>query len=513
VHSPSAPLASRAWAVKSQAAEVARQRKPRRLDSRQALGQTVAMARLVLLALLLLISITRPALAVALDGATLGLPWLLPFVGLLLMIAVGPQLFPTLWHAHYGKIAAGWCALTLVPMAVLHGLIAAAEALTHVMSDFISFIILLFALYTVAGGIVISGRMRATPATNTIVLAIGTLLASVIGTTGASMILIRPLLRANEARPHRIHVVVFFIILVANIGGALTPLGDPPLLVGFLRGVDFFWPMQHLWRPTTLVAGVGLLLFFAIDLMVSRREQPAPRPAEEAGSIGVRGGFNIALIAIIIGAVLLSAVWTPGLGFSLLGTQFEAQNIVRDIVILLVALLSVRVSPAEHRLANGFTWEPIVEVAKLFAAIFVAIIPVIAMLQAGRNGVFAPLLELVTAKDGRPHEAAYFWLTGGLSAFLDNAPTYLVFYQLAGGDASVLMGPLAGTLSAISMGAVYMGALTYIGNAPNMMVYAIAEERGVKMPSFFAYLFYASLILLPMFALLTFLPMVASPKL
>jgi Na+/H+ antiporter NhaD/arsenite permease-like protein len=471
------------------------------------------MARPILLTLLLLISITRPADAAALDGTTLGLPWLLPFVGLLLMIAVGPQLFPTLWHAHYGKIAAGWSALTLVPIALLHGVITAAEALTHVMSDFISFIILLFALYTVAGGIIISGRMRATPATNTIVLAIGTILASIIGTMGASMVLIRPLLRANEARPHKVHVVVFFIILVANIGGALTPLGDPPLLVGFLRGVDFFWPMQHLWLQTTLVAGLGLLLFFAIDVVVSHREQPAPNHTEGTGNISIRGGFNIVLIGVIIGAVLLSALWAPGLGFSLLGTHFELQNIVRDIVILLVALLSVRLSPAEHRLANGFTWEPIVEVGKLFAAIFVAIIPVIAMLRAGRNGVFAPLLDVVTAKDGQPQEAAYFWLTGSLSAFLDNAPTYLVFYQLAGGDASVLMGPLAGTLSAISMGAVYMGALTYIGNAPNMMVHAIAEERGIKMPNFFAYLFYASLILLPMFALLTFLPIAPTPKL
>ena len=469
-------------------------------------GRQVTMTRPVFLTSLLVIWITWPADAAALDGTTLALPWLLPFVGLVLMIAVGPQLFPTLWHAHYGKIAAGWSALTLVPIVLLHGLMTAAEALTHVMTDFLSFILLLFALYTVAGGIVISGPLRATPATNTVVLAIGTILASVIGTTGASMILIRPLLRANEARSHRIHVVVFFIILVANIGGALTPLGDPPLLVGFLRGVHFFWPMQHLWLQTTLVAGLGLLLFFAIDMVVSRREQPSAPPAEGPGSISIRGGFNIVLIVIIIGAVLLSAIWTPGVGTSFLGTRFELQNMVRDVVMLVVALLSVWASPAEHRIANGFTWEPIVEVGKLFAAIFVAIIPVIAMLRAGRSGIFAPLLDAVTASDGLPHEAAYFWLTGILSAFLDNAPTYLVFFQLAGGDASLLMGPLAGTLSAISMGAVYMGALTYIGNAPNLMVYAIAQERGIKMPSFFAYLFYASLVLLPMFMLLTVLP-------
>ena len=464
------------------------------------------MTRPAFVASLLLIWMTRPANAAALDGTTLTLPWLLPFVGLLLIIAVGPQLFPTLWHAHYGKIAFLWSGLTLAPIVLFHGLLSAAEALTHVMSEFLSFIILLFALYTVAGGIVITGRIRATPAANTIVLAIGTILASVIGTTGASMILIRPLLRANEARLHRTHVVVFFIILVANIGGALTPLGDPPLLVGFLHGVDFFWPMRHLWLQTTVVAGLGLLLFFAIDLLMSRREQPARSDESASASISIRGGFNIALLAVIIASVLLSAIWVPGLGSSVLGTRFELQNIVRDIVLVAVAFLSVWASPAEHRVANGFTWEPILEVGKLFAAIFVAIIPVIAMLKAGRSGVFAPLLDAVTASDGQPHEAAYFWLTGSLSAFLDNAPTYLVFFELAGGDASVLMGPLAGTLAAISMGAVYMGALTYIGNAPNLMVYAIAEERGIKMPNFFAYLFYASLILLPMFVLLTFLP-------
>jgi Na+/H+ antiporter NhaD/arsenite permease-like protein len=471
------------------------------------------MARPAFLALMLPIWTTRPADAAVLDGTTLTLPWLLPFVGLLLMIALGPLLFPTLWHAHYGKIAAGWSALTLAPILLFHGVATAVEALTHVMSDFLSFFVLLFALYTVAGGIVITARTRATPATNTIVLAIGTILASAIGTTGASMILIRPLLRANEARPHRIHVVVFFIILVANVGGALTPLGDPPLFVGFLRGVDFFWPMQHLWLQTAAVAGLGLSLFFAIDLLMARREQPAPNHAEAASSISIRGGFNIALIVVIIGAVLMSGIWTPGLGISFLGTRFELQNSVRDIVLVVAALLSVWVSPAAHRVANGFTWEPIVEVGKLFAAIFVAIIPVIAMLRAGRSGAFAPLLDAVTANDGLPHEAAYFWLTGILSAFLDNAPTYLVFFQLAGGDPSLLMGPLAGTLSAISMGAVYMGALTYIGNAPNLMVYAIAEERGIKMPSFFAYLFYASLVLLPMFMLLTFLPIAPILKL
>ena len=199
-------------------------------------------------------------------------------------------------------------------------------------------------------------------------------------------------------------------------------------------------------------------------------------------------------------------MWKPDVSLNVYGTEMALQNVARDVALVLIALASLWLTPTEHRAANGFTWEPIREVAKLFAGIFVTIIPVLAMLQAGRSGAFAWLLRIVTEPDGSPQEVAYFWLTGGLSAFLDNAPTYLVFFELAGGDPVRLMGPLAGTLVAISLGAVYMGALTYIGNAPNFMVKAIAEERGIKMPSFFAYMLWAVLILVPLFALLTWLP-------
>jgi Na+/H+ antiporter NhaD/arsenite permease-like protein len=212
------------------------------------------------------------------------------------------------------------------------------------------------------------------------------------------------------------------------------------------------------------------------------------------------------LIALIIAAILVSASWKPGIVFDVYGTQVELQNALRDIFLVVVALASLRLTKDEHRATNGFTFEPIREVAILFAGIFVAIIPVMAMLQAGRDGTFAFLLQAVTAKDGLPHEAAYFWLTGILSGFLDNAPTYLVFFELAGGDAKQLMGPMAGTLAAISMGAVYMGALTYIGNAPNLMVYAIANEQGVRMPSFFGYFAWAVCVLVPLLLVLTLLP-------
>ena len=204
---------------------------------------------------------------------------------------------------------------------------------------------------------------------------------------------------------------------------------------------------------------------------------------------------------MIVAAILLSATWGPGINFDICGTKLALQNLVRDAALALIAMLSLWLTADEHRAANGFTWEPIKEVAKLFAGIFVAIIPVLAMLGAGKHGAFAWLLSAVSERDGAPHEVAYFWLTGLLSAVLDNAPTYLVFFQLAGGDARELMGPLAGTLASMSMGAVYMGALTYIGNAPNFMVNAIATERGVRMPSFFGYIMWAGVVLVPLFLL------------
>ncbi len=442
--------------------------------------------------------------APALDGASMGWPWALPFAGILLSIASGPLLFPKIWHSHYGKIATGWSLVTLAAIAAMFGASAALAAMVHaLLAEYMSFIILLFALYVVAGGIMISGTLRGTPLVNAGILLLGTAMASVVGTTGAAMILVRPLIRANAGRAYNAHVVIFFIIMVANIGGALSPLGDPPLFVGFLRGVDFFWTTTHLAIETAIAAALVLAMFVALDFWLARKE-PISAPAAPS-PLRLRGLINLPLIAGIIGAILLSAVWKPGVTIAIYGTAIELQNLVRDGALVAIALASLWLTPEEHRVANDFTWAPIAEVAKLFAGIFVCIIPVLAMLEAGHDGPFAWLLRAVTEKDGSPHEVAYFWLTGLLSAFLDNAPTYLVFFQLAGGDAAALMSKFAPTLAAISMGAVYMGALTYIGNAPNFMVYAIATERGVKMPSFFGYMLWAFAVLLPVFGLLTFI--------
>jgi len=247
------------------------------------------------------------------------------------------------------------------------------------------------------------------------------------------------------------------------------------------------------------------ILFLVLDFQYFRNEGRRRRTAP-AVRLKIHGAPNFILLGGIIGAVLGAAAWKPGLGFDLYGTKVELQNLLRDAALIVIALASLLWTPDEHRAANGFTWEPMREVAILFAGIFVAIIPVMAMLDAGRDGTFAFLLQAVTHGDNSANEAAYFWLTGSLSAFLDNAPTYLVFFELAGGDPERLMGPLAGTLASISMGAVYMGALTYIGNAPNLMVYALARESGVRMPNFFAYMLWASAILVPLFLLLTWLP-------
>ena len=442
--------------------------------------------------------------ATGLPGAEMGWAWALPFAGLLLTIATGPLLFPNVWHDHYGKIAALWAFVTVAPLASAYGAQAALAGFVHAMlAEYMSFIVLLFALYTVAGGLLVTGNLGGRPLGNTGLLAFGTLIASIVGTTGAAMILVRPLIRANAGRRYNVHVVVFFIFLVANIGGALSPLGDPPLFVGFLRGVDFFWPVTHLWRQTLIAAALLLAIFCVIDTILARREASG---SHQDVPIRVHGLVNLPLLAAIVAAILASALWKPGIGVTVLGTTLELQNLARDAALVLIAMLSLRLTPDEHRETNGFTWEPIREVAKLFAAIFVCIIPVLAMLNAGHDGVFSGLLDAVTTKNGSPHEAAYFWLTGSLSAFLDNAPTYLVFFELAGGEVRELMGPLSGTLAAISLGAVFMGALTYIGNAPNLMVYAIATERSIRMPGFFGYIGWSAAVLLPLFLLLTLLP-------
>lgn len=447
------------------------------------------------------------AMAAELDGSKLSAWWGVPFAGILLSIAVFPLLAPQFWHHHFGKVAAAWALAFLVPFAINFGGSAAGVAVVHVMlAEYIPFVILLTALFTVAGGIFIRGNLHGSPGTNVAILAIGAVLASFMGTTGASMLLVRPLIRANDNRVHRAHVFVFFIFIVSNAGGSLTPLGDPPLFLGFLKGVDFFWTVKTIFPETLFLVGMLLALFYALDsYFYHRREELLPRDPTPDAPVGFDGMRNFWLLGVIVYLVLLSGLWKSPVEFDVAGTPVGLPGLVRDIGLILVTIVSLKITPASVHQDNQFSWGPMQEVAKLFAGIFLTIIPVIAMLRAGTQGAFAPIVAAVTRPDGTPDPAAYFWATGALSSFLDNAPTYLVFFNTAGGDPQVLMTTLAPTLAAISAGAVFMGANTYIGNAPNLMVKAIVEDRGVKMPSFFGYMAWSGAVLIPLFIVMTFI--------
>ncbi len=448
------------------------------------------------------------AFAAGPDGAQLVAWWGVPFAGLLLSIALGPLLAPAFWHHHFGKIAAFWGAAFLLPFALVFGAGAAWYGAVHaVVGEYIPFVVLLTALFTTAGGICVHGNLRGGPWLNTGLLTLGTVLASIMGTTGAAMLLIRPLIRANDNRKHNVHVVVFFIFLVANAGGSLTPLGDPPLFLGFLQGVDFFWTTAHIWPETLFICAVLLVLFFIIDAyhfrQKSERQIDELDPTPHVAPLRLEGKRNFILLAAAVGLVLMSGIWKPGVSFDVFGTPVALQNLARDVGLVVVTLISLAITPRTAREGNGFNWEPMKEVAKLFAGIFLTIIPVVAILRAGEAGALGWVIRLVTGPGGAPDNVMYFWATGLLSSFLDNAPTYLVFFNTAGGDAASLMTSGAATLAAISAGAVFMGANTYIGNAPNFMVKAIAEQRGIRMPSFFGYMLWSGAILLPLFVVMT----------
>ena len=459
-------------------------------------------------ALMLLALSPGLSFAAELQGSELSVLWGVPFAGLLLSIALLPLLVPFFWHHHFGKITAAWSLVFLLPFALIYGPGLAGTSFMHaLLAEYLPFIFLLTALFTVAGGIHIRGNLHGSPGLNMAILAIGAVLASVMGTTGASMLLIRPLIRANDNRSHKAHVVVFFIFIVSNAGGSLTPLGDPPLFLGFLKGVDFFWTVSHIFPETLFLVGSLLAIFYALDMwFYHQREEVKPLdPTPDTRSIGFDGAANFWLLGGVAGLVLLSGLWKSPVVFNIAGTDVGLPGVVRDAGLLAITLLSLKITSAKVHEDNQFSWGPMLEVAKLFAGIFLTIIPVIAMLKAGTDGPFGAVVSAVTRADGSPNPAMYFWATGLLSSFLDNAPTYLVFFNTAGGDPQALMTTFAGTLAAISAGAVFMGANTYIGNAPNLMVKAIAEDRGVNMPSFFGYMLWSCGVLIPLLIIMTFI--------
>ncbi len=438
--------------------------------------------------------------------ADLSVVWVIPFACMLLSIALGPLLVEHFWHHNYGKVALGWGLAFLIPCTFVFGFDVAMYHTIHTMLlEYVPFIVLLLALFTVAGGIRLKGSLVGTPVVNTTILAIGTCIASIMGTTGAAMLLIRPLLRANAHRKYRVHQVVFFIFLVANIGGSLSPLGDPPLFLGFLKGVSFFWTTEHLLLKTLMVSVILLVVYFGVDTMLFNKEGKPTVETKSDEKLGFDGQVNFLLLPCVIACVLMSGYWKPGIEFDIYGTHVALPSVVRDVLLLCLTAVSLKLTSKECRDLNGFNWEPIAEVAKLFIGIFLSMIPAIVILGAGLDGALASVIELVSNPDGTPNNMMFFWVTGLLSGFLDNAPTYLVFFNTAGGDAQYLMTQGATTLAAISAGAVFMGAMTYIGNAPNFMVKAIASDQGVPMPSFFGYMAWSVGFLVPVFALVSIL--------
>jgi Na+/H+ antiporter NhaD/arsenite permease-like protein len=407
--------------------------------------------------------------------APLPLYTVLPFVAMLLAIALFPLWLPHWWESNRSKLVVS--AVLGAPVLVLY-LSRLPEALVHMAGDYVSFIILLAGLYVIAGGVVLRGDLEATPRVNTAFLATGSVLASLIGTTGASMLLIRPLLQTNRERKRVTHTVVFFIFLVSNIGGMLTPLGDPPLFLGYLQGVPFAWTLR-LWGPWLTMTVSLLLLYYVWDSRHHAHEtrEALRRDHVEIQPLRLRGALNGLWLAGVVAAVAF--LHAPG----------------RELAILALAAISLWRTPKAIRRANQFTAGPMVEVAVLFLGIFLTMIPALELLhvRGGELGVREPW--------------QFFWTTGGLSSFLDNAPTYLTFLALAQGlglPAEVVGVPHV-ILAAISVGAVAMGANSYIGNAPNFMVKAIAEAAGVRMPSFFGYMAYSAAVLLPLFVIVTIL--------
>ncbi len=455
---------------------------------------------------------TKEALALgAPEAASAGIPlWLcIPFAGLLLCIAILPLIKAHWWEEHQPHAVVFWSLLFILPFGFLLGAGKAAETVLEcIVGDYLTFIVLLFGLFCVSGNITLSGDLAGSPRINIGLLALGTVLSSLIGTTGASMLMIRPIIKMNAWRKRRRHIIVFFIFLVSNMGGCLTPIGDPPLLMGFMRGVPFFWSLHLL--PLLLVnMAVLLFIFFWIDMRAYRADIATglkPDISKPGTEVKIRGLHNLIFIAAIVAAVILSGV-LPGMpafqdaaghtrGIHLLGeVTLTFPAMIEMAIILVSAWLSFRTTDVDIRRENHFTWGAIKEVAILFIGIFITMQPALMILKA--NG----------AELGITEPFQMFWTTGLLSSFLDNTPTYLVFLTTAGslgyteGMVTALGMVPVKMLLAISAGAVFMGANTYIGNAPNFMVKSIADENGVRMPSFFGYLVWSFGILVPVFIL------------
>lgn len=455
-------------------------------------------------------------------GTLLPLYSVIPFVGMLLSIALGPVLFPNIWHNHFGKISFAWACLLGIPLIIVYGQQGVDEILHILIADYVPFIVLLGALFTVGGGILIRTSMKGTTAVNVGFLTLGSFLASLMGTTGAAMLLIRPFLRVNKHRKYKAFLVVFFIFTIANVGGSLTPLGDPPLFLGFLHGVPFFWTL-NLFLPMLVVLAAIMIIYVIFDrYFLAKERKEGGLSSDSPGSdssdkndvlpsgkkIEVLGFQNFILLAAIVGVIIFSGSVKMN-EVNILGVHMGLQDVIRNLVLVLIMIISIKITPKVLRDENDFSWGPILEIVYLFFGIFITMVPALSILKAGEAGSLA----FITAAVNNPIQ--YFWITGALSGVLDNAPTYLTFFSTALGQfypgmaeaeaVALLIENQAIYLLAISASSVFFGAMTYIGNAPNFMVRSIAEESGVKMPSFFGYMVYSCAILLPIYALVTLL--------
>ena len=433
----------------------------------------------------------------------------IPFAGILLCIALFPLVKPTWWEEHQAPVVLAWSLAFIVPFVIGFGAHHTAEVVLEcLINDYLTFIVLLFGLFCVAGNITLEGDLAGSPRINVGLLLFGTLLSSWVGSRGASMLMVRPIIKMNSWRKRKRHIMIFFIFLISNIGGCLTPIGDPPLLMGFMRGVPFFWSLRLL-PILAFNAAVLLFVFYHLDMRAYRKdiaEGRKPDISKPGTEIRIAGLHNLIFLAAIVVAVLLSGT-LPSLplfrnadgtvrGIPILGEVTLTWPAVIEIAIILAsAWLSFRTTSAKVRTENHFTWGAIKEVAILFIGIFITMQPALMILKA--NG----------ASLGLDSPYQMFWATGALSSFLDNTPTYLVFLTTAGslgfteGIATALGTVPAKMLVAISCGAVFMGANTYIGNAPNFMVKSISDENGVRMPSFFGYILWSLGFLIPVFIL------------
>jgi Na+/H+ antiporter NhaD/arsenite permease-like protein len=453
-------------------------------------------------------------------GLDLSFMWFLPFAGLLCSIACMPVFLPRFWEQHFGKTVFFWSVLTLGLLAVFQGISQACfDFLSVFLHEYLPFALLIGVLYLIASHIVIQVYRSPTPWVNSVFLWVGSIMAGFIGTTGASMILIRPLIALNQRRHHKVHIFIFFIFLVSNIGGVLSTLGDPPLFVGFLHKVPFFWPTQHLFVPFLLIQVPLLVIFFLTDLFFYKKEkrsvvnktmdeQDMPSLSkilspQKSYPLGIQGGSYFFVFLGVIILMVLSAHYPSEQALVIYNVVWPWTHIAREGLLLGLFILLKQKGNLHYRLLNHFSWHPLIEVFVLFLGIFITAIPVFAILSAGKNGSCAGLIALLEKAPFFTQAWRTFWSVGILSSFLDNAPTYLVFLYLCGGNPLVLIQSQPNILLALSLGAVFMGALTYVGNAPNMMVKSIAQTESIPMPSFFGYMGIACLVLLPLFLLLS----------